>query len=71
MLCGHRYSITLYTPGKPDQLTPSDWGSLSRLGFPVYLYDVASIQIQVVPNGGFADGGFSTSAVGTDIARDH
>ena len=42
----NRYSITLYTPGKLDRLTPDDWDTLSRVGFPVYLYDVASIQMQ-------------------------
>ena len=46
VLCGHRYSITLYIPGKLDRLTPGDWDTLSRLGFPVYLYEVASIHMR-------------------------
>ena len=29
----------------PD-LTPNDWDTLSRLGFPVYMYDVASLQMR-------------------------
>ena len=51
VISGYRYSITLYTPGKLDRLTPSDWDTLSRLGFPVYLYDVASMPMRRLEGG--------------------
>ena len=35
---GARYSITLYTPGKLEHLTASDWDTLAKAGFPTYLY---------------------------------
>ena len=36
---GHRYSITLYTPGKLERLTAQDWDLLAKAGFPIYLYE--------------------------------
>ena len=46
VICGNQYSITLYTPGKLGRLTPNDWDTLSSLGCPVYMYEVASLQMQ-------------------------
>ena len=46
---GNRCSITLLTPGKLDRLTPHDWNTLSRFGFPVYLYDATSLQMRRLP----------------------
>ena len=43
---GNRYSITLFNPGKLERLTPTDWDSLTKFGFPVYLYDTSSLQSQ-------------------------
>ena len=40
VLRGNRYSNTLCTPGKLDRMTPSDWDTLSRTGFPIYLCEV-------------------------------
>ena len=46
VIYGSRYSITLCTPGKLDRLTPNDWDTFSRLGFPVFMYDVTSLQMR-------------------------
>ena len=45
-----------------ESVRSNSWGSKPDTDTDTY---------QVVPNGGFADGGFSTSAIGTDIALDH
>ena len=29
---GVRYSVTLHTPGKLEQLTPHDWDNVGKLG---------------------------------------
>ena len=50
VLCGNRYSITLFTPGKLERLTPSDWDTLAKFGFPIYLYDVSSLQMRRLPD---------------------
>ena len=50
VLCGNRCSITLFTPGKLERLTPSDWDTLDTFGFPVYLYDVSSLQMRRLPD---------------------
>ena len=49
VVCWNRYSITLFTPGKLDRLTPSSWGTLARFGFPIYMYDVTSLQTRRLP----------------------
>ena len=46
VLCGNCYPNTLYTPDKLGRLTPRDWDTLSRLGFPVCLCEIASIQMR-------------------------
>ena len=49
MTRGNRYSITLFTPGKLDRLTPKDWDTLARFGFPIYMYNVDSLQMRRLP----------------------
>ena len=49
VVCGNGYSITLFTPGKLDRLTPNDWDTLARFGFPVYMYDESSLQMRRLP----------------------
>ena len=49
MLCGNRCSITLFTAGKLERLTPNDWDTLGRFGFPCYMYDVSSLQMRRLP----------------------
>ena len=49
VIAGHRYSIT-FTPGKLERLTPTDWDTLAKFGFPVYLYDVSSLQMRRLPD---------------------
>ena len=46
VLTGVRYSITLYTPGRLEHLTTKDWDSLARLGFPIYLDNLESLQMR-------------------------
>ena len=36
---GERFSITLFTLGKLERLTASDWDTLAKTGFPIYLYE--------------------------------
>ena len=36
---------TQFTPGKLDRLTPNDWDTLARFGFPVHMCDVSSLQM--------------------------
>ena len=48
VVCGNRCSITLFTPGKLDRLTPKAWDTLSWFGFPVYMYDIDSLQMRTL-----------------------